>query len=449
MAAAADATAVTTGFAASFVLRYAEPEGTKAALPYAMGITAFVALVWIAALAAHGAYRWSSVANGITDTATVIRASITAFAVTATTSYITRAEFSRVFILVAFPIGTLLLVIGRRAIRRRTLRAFEQKQIERCALVVLEPGGEDEVARRLPEISDVPINEITEFELPADLVGMERVNAVMRQVEDHGCAAVVLEHGIRFDHILISELSWRLDQRNIELLIVPDLLGEWTAQLVGKRHRSLPVVQLSEPRLNDAQRIQKRTLDIIASAVPLILLSPLFLVIAVVVKLTSPGPAIYSQTRIGFNGKPFRFHKFRTMYVGSDEHRLEVLGRPDEDMAERYKNDPRITPVGHFLRRFSLDEIPQLWDVLRGRMSVVGPRPMLVEELEQMSRQHERRHLAKPGITGLWQISGRKETTWEERMQLDLYYINNWTLALDYTILVKTALVVAKGYGSY
>ena len=175
LAAAADATAVTTAFAVSFALRYVEPEGTKAAIPYALGVSAFVVAVWIASLAAHGAYRWSSVANGITDTATVFRASITAFAVTATTSYITRAEFSRVFILVAFPIGTALLMVGRRAIRQRLHRALADGTIERCALVVLEPGGEDEVSKRLPEITDIPINEITRPEIDR-MTGMDAVH---------------------------------------------------------------------------------------------------------------------------------------------------------------------------------------------------------------------------------------------------------------------------------
>jgi lipopolysaccharide/colanic/teichoic acid biosynthesis glycosyltransferase len=137
------------------------------------------------------------------------------------------------------------------------------------------------------------------------------------------------------------------------------------------------------------------------------------------------------------------------MRDGADKERLEVLGRPDEDMAARYKKDPRITPVGRVLRRFSIDELPQLLNVIRGEMSLVGPRPMLEEEVAQLEENHQRRHLIMPGLTGLWQISGRKETSWEERMLLDLYYIDQWSISTDIAILLKTFKVVVDGRGSY
>jgi lipopolysaccharide/colanic/teichoic acid biosynthesis glycosyltransferase len=171
--------------------------------------------------------------------------------------------------------------------------------------------------------------------------------------------------------------------------------------------------------------------------------------ISVLVKLSSKGPILFIQPRVGAEGKPFPFYKFRSMRNGADLERLDTLGRPDEDMTERYRHDPRITPLGRILRRFSIDELPQLWNVLTGSMSLVGPRPMLFEELEQLEDFHHRRHLAKPGLTGLWQISGRKDTTWEERMLLDLYYINRWSLSLDLAIIAKTFRVVLSGKGSY
>jgi hypothetical protein len=137
------------------------------------------------------------------------------------------------------------------------------------------------------------------------------------------------------------------------------------------------------------------------------------------------------------------------MRPGADTQRLEILGRPDEEMAERYRNDPRVTRVGRILRRFSLDELPQLWCVLVGTMSLVGPRPILPEEASQLGDFHFRRQLAKPGLTGIWQVSGRKDTTWEERMVFDIKYVQDWSIGLDIILIARTFKAVLSGKGSY
>ena len=167
------------------------------------------------------------------------------------------------------------------------------------------------------------------------------------------------------------------------------------------------------------------------------------------IKAESRGPLLYTQKRIGQNGTLFLFPKFRSMRPGADAQRLEILGRPDEKMSERYKNDPRITRVGRFIRRFSLDELPQLWCVLIGTMSIVGPRPILPEESSQLGDFHFRRQIAKPGLTGIWQVSGRKDTTWEERMAFDLKYVQEWSLALDLILIARTFKAIITGVGSY
>jgi lipopolysaccharide/colanic/teichoic acid biosynthesis glycosyltransferase len=171
--------------------------------------------------------------------------------------------------------------------------------------------------------------------------------------------------------------------------------------------------------------------------------------ITIAIKINSRGSILYTQQRLGQDGKLFIFPKFRTMKPGSDEIRLEVLGRPDVDMAQRYKNDPRITSVGRLIRRFSLDELPQLWCVLIGTMSLVGPRPILPQEEVQLGDIHFRRHIAKPGLTGIWQVSGRKDTTWEERMAFDVKYVQEWSLALDLILIMRTFRAIISGKGSY
>lgn len=193
----------------------------------------------------------------------------------------------------------------------------------------------------------------------------------------------------------------------------------------------------------------RRSLDIAGAALLLVILLPVLLVVALAIKVTTRGPVLYSQGRVGRDGQLFPFLKFRTMVPGADAMRAEILGTPDDGMTDRYRTDPRITPIGAVLRRWSLDELPQLVNVLRGEMSLVGPRPILPEELPLLESAHHRRHACRPGLTGLWQVSGRKETTWDERMELDLHYVERQSLSTDLRILTATIGVVVRGDGAY
>jgi lipopolysaccharide/colanic/teichoic acid biosynthesis glycosyltransferase len=241
---------------------------------------------------------------------------------------------------------------------------------------------------------------------------------------------------------------WGAQQLNISF-VIHDELGFVTSQNQFKRIDDYNWLRILTPRINDSQRVLKRLFDLSLVIPSLILLTPLFIAISIAIILNSRGSVLYSQQRIGQDGKLFTFPKFRTMKPGSDALRLEVLGRPDDNMAERYKNDPRITKVGRLLRRFSLDELPQLWCVLIGTMSIVGPRPILPEEEIQLGDFHFRRQIAKPGLTGIWQVSGRKDTTWEERMVFDVKYVQEWSIGLDMILIARTFKVIVSGNGSY
>jgi lipopolysaccharide/colanic/teichoic acid biosynthesis glycosyltransferase len=209
------------------------------------------------------------------------------------------------------------------------------------------------------------------------------------------------------------------------------------------------LLHLDEPVLTGPKRFFKRAMDLVLGTMGLFILAPVLVAIAVVIKVGSRGPAIYVSQRVGQAGKEFGCMKFRTMSAGADSQRGDVIGSPDESIIERYRADPRITPVGRFLRRWSLDELPQLFNVVGGSMSLVGPRPVLPEEMELLADADRRRHITKPGLTGLWQISGRKEVAWEDRMLMDLYYVEHWSIALDVVILAKTAKAVVTGHGAY
>jgi len=208
-------------------------------------------------------------------------------------------------------------------------------------------------------------------------------------------------------------------------------------------------VRIEEPQIVNSGYALKRLFDILFSAFSLVVISPLLLVVAVGIKLTSKGPVLYTAERMGARGKYFKFPKFRTMVKDAHAMRSEVIGIPDSDIAERYRRDPRITPFGRFLRRWSLDELPQLWCVLIGTMSVVGPRPILEDEYHLVNSRSRFRSIATPGLTGLWQVSGRKEVGWQERMDMDTYYIQSWSFWLDILLILRTFVAIITGHGSY
>lgn len=192
----------------------------------------------------------------------------------------------------------------------------------------------------------------------------------------------------------------------------------------------------------------KRVFDVVAGSLLLVVLLPVLALIALLISLTSRGPAVLVQERVGRYGETFRMVKFRTMVRGADEQRAEIIGEPDDGIIDRYRTDPRITPLGRVLRRWSLDELPQLVNVVAGSMSLVGPRPLLPEEMVLLTPTDHRRHFVKPGITGLWQVSGRKELGWSERMRLDQLYATSRTARMDLNILLRTFRAVANGEGA-
>ena len=197
--------------------------------------------------------------------------------------------------------------------------------------------------------------------------------------------------------------------------------------------------------------LNKRAFDIIASFILLVVLSLPMLAIAILIKLDSPGACFYKQTRVGLKGENFKVWKFRTMVENADllQKQLEAQNEVDGGVLFKIKDDPRITKVGKILRRYSLDELPQLFNVLRGEMSLVGPRPLPVRDVEKFAPEHYFRHEVLPGITGLWQVSGRSDTDSENVFNLDFEYIQNWSLALDFKILLRTIGVVLNSKGAY
>ena len=245
-------------------------------------------------------------------------------------------------------------------------------------------------------------------------------------------------------------MAWRLEGTGVDLIVAPAVTEVAGPRIVVRPVAGIPLLHVEEPSLSGRARFTKNVFDRLFATLVLVLLSPLLLLLGILVRVTSHGPMLFRQTHVGRDGREFRMLKFRTMVVGAEEQ-LEALRThvdPD-DVLFKLPDDPRLTRVGKWLRRHSLDELPQLWNVLVGDMSVVGPRPPLPSEVAKYADDARRRLLVKPGLTGLWQVSGRADLSWDDAVRLDLYYVENWSWVLDTLILVRTVPAVVKGRGAY
>jgi exopolysaccharide biosynthesis polyprenyl glycosylphosphotransferase len=250
---------------------------------------------------------------------------------------------------------------------------------------------------------------------------------------------------------LVEKIVNRCEEEGVIVRVRAEMFELHTAKTYADELEGLPVLTFRSGPQDDWRLVAKRLIDILGSVFLLLVLAPLFAAVTVLIKLYSPGPVFFAQERIGFNKRRFEMLKFRTMVNGADQQQ-EMVEELNEAQGPVFKirNDPRVTPVGKFLRRFSIDELPQLINVLKGDMSLVGPRPLPVRDVERIEViSHKRRFSIKPGLTCLWQVNGRSNIGFEEWVRLDLQYIDQWSLGLDMLILLKTIPAVFKGPGAY
>jgi exopolysaccharide biosynthesis polyprenyl glycosylphosphotransferase len=238
--------------------------------------------------------------------------------------------------------------------------------------------------------------------------------------------------------------------RRVRVKVVPSAVTLMGGNSTFSQDSGVPLLEMRYPRLDNTQRALKRMLDVVVSLGGLLVLSPLLLTVAALIKLTSPGPVLFGQKRVGADEKVFTCYKFRSMYADAEKRQAELEAENEAEGAIfKIKNDPRVTLVGRFIRRWSIDELPQLINVLFGEMSLVGPRPLPLRDFERMGEMHKKRLAAVPGITGYWQTSGRSDLSFEDMVRLDLYYIENWSLSLDIKIIFKTVGAVLRQEGAY
>ena len=276
---------------------------------------------------------------------------------------------------------------------------------------------------------------------------MDDAAAVVRR---SGAATVAVLPSPEMDGVKLRTLAWELEKTGTDLYVAPALLDVAGPRTTVRPTAGLTLLHVDHPQLSGPRQVLKDLFDRTAAAVALVLLSPIMLAIAVAIRLSDGGPAFFSQTRVGKDGKVFKIYKFRTMVVDAEKRLAELREKNESDgILFKMRRDPRITAVGARLRKWSLDELPQLFNVLLGEMSLVGPRPALPDETAQYADHVRRRLVVKPGITGLWQVSGRSDLSWDETVRLDLRYVESWSLALDLQILWKTFSVLFEGSGAY
>jgi exopolysaccharide biosynthesis polyprenyl glycosylphosphotransferase len=326
-----------------------------------------------------------------------------------------------------------VLLVGR---GNAVLQLAAQLQRERFAgLEVVAACVTEGDRERVGRARDVPVG------------GLDEVLAMAAR-HDVDTIAVTSSSETAADYL--RRLSWQLEGSDLELLVAPGLVEVAGPRLHIRPLEGLPLLVVEQPRFEGWPRVVKGAVDRVIAGLALLLLAPVVMGIALAVRAGSPGPVLYRQQRIGLNGRPFTLFKFRSMVVDADARQTALHDQNISDgLLFKVRHDPRVTPVGRWLRRYSLDELPQLLNVLNGSMSLVGPRPPLPGEVARYDSSVSRRLLVKPGLTGLWQISGRSDLPWEESVRLDLRYVENWSLALDALILWKTGRAVLSSAGAY
>lgn len=460
-----DAFVVVWAVLGAFIVRFGpDPHVVLAGQEFTYAwVSIAVATAWWLMLGAWNSRQSRVLGAGPDEYKRVAAASLWLFGLVAIFSYVFNVDTARGYVGVALPVGLTGLLLGRWLIRQH-LNINRQRGHSMSRLLIL--GGPSAVAHlassleRAQHAGYLPIaaytpgaHAVAETEPRSGLpiLGYEPdAHSIVDAIERCGADAVAVSAGVQLHPQTLRHLGWELAARNIGLIMAPALTDVAGPRIHTQQVAGLPLIHVTTPTLDGGQGVVKRLFDVIVSALLILLSSPVMAVVALLVKLESPGPVLFRQERVGIAGKPFQMLKFRSMVVDA-EQRLAELTKQNEGngLLFKMKNDPRVTRVGRFLRKFSLDELPQLFNILGGSMSLVGPRPPLPSEVAAYEHDVRRRLLVKPGLTGLWQVSGRSNLSWQDSVRLDLYYVENWSLAGDLIILLRTFRAVFRSAGAY
>ena len=411
---------------------------TLAAVPLLLG--------WMAMLRAVGAYSPDLFGAGTEEYKRVVRASLLGAGLIGIGCYLTDFPLSRGFFILAFCLGTAMLVLGRLLLRRSLQRTRERGHLREGVIIAGDPRHIDDLAavlRREAWLGYTVLGALTTsgslVETEAGIPVLGKTSSAAAVIEATNAEVVIFAEGAFGSSTELRRIMWALERLSVQAIVVPSLTDVSSQRLKVRPVAGLPLVHLGSPRALHASRWAKRAFDVVGGTCLLVALTPLIVVTALAIKLHDGGPVLFRQIRVGRDGNPFGCLKFRSMVVDA-ERRLAELMADHERSSVLFKmvHDPRVTRPGRWIRRFSLDELPQLWNVVRGQMSLVGPRPPLPDEVARYEDDMNRRLRVRPGMTGLWQVSGRSDLSWDETVRLDLYYVDNWSMMQDLAILART-----------
>ncbi|MFF5288733.1 sugar transferase [Paractinoplanes globisporus] len=423
-------------------------------------LTALFPLTWIAILAINRAYEARHLFVGTDEYARVVRSGLGLTATLAIFSFALDLRLARGYVIIALPMATVLSVGARFLFRQLLHRSWADGRRLHRVILVGHASAVADMSRRLHRESHHGLG-IVGACVPATqtsggVPGLPEVygdfDNVALAVSLSGADTVVVLSCPEIDGPALRRLAWQLERDEIDLIVASTLVDVAGDRTTIRPVDGLPMLHIEHPRLKGSSRVIKEAFDRVGAFMLLTFSLPFLLVVAALVKFGpgGRGPVIFKQERVGRDGRPFMLYKFRTMVVNA-EARLQELRNLNDTDGELFKmrNDPRITPVGRWLRRLSVDELPQLMNVLKGDMSLVGPRPPLAREVAGYPADMRRRLVVKPGLTGLWQVSGRSDLSWDESIRLDLTYVENWSLVMDLAILARTVSAVVRSSGAY
>lgn len=418
-------------------------------------------VVWIGTLALSHGYERRYLGTTSEEFRSVVRSMVAILVGLAFLSYVARFEMARGVTLVILPSLLAFGLLGRHLLRRR-LRRRRSRGLDLERTVVI--GDVRTVALMIRQIKRsnsegmlvvaacVSRRDRGPHEVPSTLEGVPVFGypeEAMAVVDLFDAQVVAVSSDPDLYGPALRRLSWDLEERKIDLVLAPGLFEVAGPRLTIRPGEGMPLLHVERPVMSGGRRVVKTVMDRALTLGVALVAVPVMIAIAIAIRLDSPGPVLFRQKRVGARGEEFEMVKFRTMCVDAEELLAQLQRDMGNDVLFKMKNDPRVTRVGRLLRRFSLDELPQLFNVLGGEMSLVGPRPPLLREVEGYEPDAVRRLRVKPGLTGLWQVSGRSDLTWDESLRLDLWYVDNWSLVLDLQILFRTAKAVVTGAGAY
>jgi exopolysaccharide biosynthesis polyprenyl glycosylphosphotransferase len=424
-------------------------------------VSVLIIVGWMVMLGIYGSREYRVLGTGPDEYKLIANASLRLFGLVALVAYLFQIEVARGYILMAFPLGIIFLVLSR-WIWRQWLGVQRARGYYSSRVLLV--GSQSSASRIASELARqpaagyhvvgacVPTGFVGDYLPDSQIPVLGNIEKLHLAIDAVGADTVVVTSSEELSPTRMRELSWSLEPGRHHLVVVPSLTDIGGPRIHTRPVAGLPLIHVETPRYEGRKLFTKRIFDLVGSGLLILVLSPILVVIALAVRMGVSGPMLFRQQRVGINGTHFSMLKFRSMVVDAEE-RLADLQESERSEGNsimfKMKHDPRVTPVGRFLRRFSLDELPQLFNVFNGDMSLVGPRPPLESEVSEYESHVHRRFLVKPGITGLWQVSGRSNLSWEDTVRLDLYYVENWSIMGDMVILWRTAKAVVTRDGAY